>query len=60
MERHPFANPNLYEPMWRISADESTLMKGVYLARTRMRVSAKSNIPTLAVSDMHSSRLALR
>ena len=60
VERHPFANPNLYEPTWRISADEKTLMKGVYLARTRMRVSAKANIPTLAISEMHSSRLALR
>jgi len=60
VERHPFANPDLYEPIWRISSDERTLMRGVYLAHTRMRPSTKSKDPTLAVSDMHSSRLALR
>lgn len=57
---HPSARVDLYEPFYRLHADEWTLMKGVFLTRTRSRPSKRSDAPTLTISDGHSSRLALR
>jgi hypothetical protein len=58
--KHASANPNVYEPSYRLHGEEKTRMKSVYLVRKRIRVSRKSTGPMLLVSDVHSSRLALR
>jgi hypothetical protein len=58
--KHASANPNVYEPSYCLHGEEKTRMKSVYLTRKRVRASGKSTGPTLLVSDVHSSRLALR
>ena len=60
LAKHASANPNIYEPSYRLHPEEKTRMKAVYLTRKRVRASGKSTGPTLLVSDVHSSRLALR
>ncbi|EIM87715.1 uncharacterized protein STEHIDRAFT_121332 [Stereum hirsutum FP-91666 SS1] len=60
---HPGANAETYRDLYEISESEETLMKGVWLNRKAVRVSAKmkrlAQRPQMKISDTHSTRLAL-
>ena len=59
LAKHTSANPNVYEPSYHLPGEEKTWMKSVYLTRKRVRPSGKLTGPTILVSDVHSSQLAL-
>jgi hypothetical protein len=60
--KHPSSNVALYEPLWRLHADEELLMKAEWekLKRHQNRPSKDTSARKLKISDAHSSRLALR
>ena len=57
---HPNANLSLYESLYRLHGSELTLMKGVFLARTRSTKNNRTKTKALVISAGHSSRMALR
>lgn len=59
---HPTATFELYENLCRITEEEKILMKGCWKQRKRMTKSKtkKSQNPTMAISEAHTSRLTLR
>lgn len=57
---HPNANVSLYESLYQLHGSELTLMKGVFLARTRSTKNNRTKAKALAISAGHSSRMALR
>lgn len=58
-KRHPIANIKNYEELYTISADELTLMKGIYKRPPKFK-KAKNTTRIFAISEGHSSRLAMR
>ena len=57
---HPNANTALYESMYRLHPSKTTLMKAVFLARTRLTKSKKTKTKALTISAEYSSRMALQ
>jgi hypothetical protein len=58
-KHHPTADVANYEQLYAISASELTLMKGVYKRPPKSK-KAKNATHVLAISEGHSSRLAMR
>jgi len=56
---HPTANPDLYKPLFELHNDELTLMKARFKIAPRKSKREKQIAP-LQVSDLHTSRMALR
>jgi hypothetical protein len=56
---HQCTDLSIYEPLYMISNDETTLMRAVYLTKPR-RTHKRAPVKLLAVSDAHSTRLTLR
>jgi hypothetical protein len=56
---HPSANLLNYEELYSISPEETILMKGIYKRPPKPK-KLKTATRTLAISEGHSSRLAMR
>jgi hypothetical protein len=54
--KHPTANIDLYEHLFKLHADEATLMRGVFLAKPRKLKKKPKPSKVLHVSEAHSSR----
>ncbi|KAF9455979.1 hypothetical protein BDZ94DRAFT_1302808 [Collybia nuda] len=59
---HPSAEPSKYKTLWTLDNFEKEEMKKVWAARLKVPVkqNKKPNTPALVISQVHSSRLALR
>ena len=60
LEHHPSANIELYHSLFALADDESVLMKGTYLTKSRKSKKKAKGFRVMKISEGHSSRLALR
>jgi hypothetical protein len=60
LKKHPTADVDIYKTHFEISQDEIVLMKGAYLAKPRRSKKKTRVSTTFQISEVHSSRLALR
>jgi hypothetical protein len=60
LEHHPSANIELYHSLFALADDESVLMKGTYLTKSRKSKKKAKGFRVMKISEGHSSHLALR